>query len=455
MKKQFTKTCLAFAAVAVVALFGGCKPQEERGEAAGHEQEKAGAEDHSGHAHAKVAAPVKDEHAGHNHGPGEHGAAKPHVVVKDGVEMCTEHGVPEATCAICKPDLAGKLKPGESLQVRLPSTNSTTLVGVRTATPETGAIADGIECVAEVSFNQNKLAQIAAPVSGIVQAVDVDLGSAVEEQQTVAKIWSASIAEAVAKAVLAHQTMERERKLRAGRVTSEASLQEAEATHRAACQQLRTLGFTEQQIDEMGCKPEEQVLMEVRAPFAGEIVERMAVRGSLVEVGKPLFTVVDHSTVWAMLQVPESALERVRVGQAVELRVDSLPGRLFAGKLTWISPAVDERTRMARARAEFANPDRLLKDKMFATARILTRQETAALLVPLAAVQHMEGKPFVFVWQAADLFDARAVQLGAKHNGRLEVLAGLKPQEAVAISHAFALKSAMLMSRLGAGCADD
>jgi cobalt-zinc-cadmium efflux system membrane fusion protein len=441
--------------MAAIALFGGCKPPDEHGEVTGHEQAKAGAEDHSGHAHAKAAAPVKDEHAGHNHGPGEHGEAKPHVAVKDGVEMCAEHGVPEAACAICKPDLAAKLKPGESLQVRLPSTNSTAIVGVQTALPETGAVADGIECLAEVSFNQNKLAQITAPVNGIIQAVDVDLGSTVEEKQTVAKIWSASIAEAVAKAVLSHQTMERERKLWADRVTSKASLQEAEATHRAACQQLRTLGFTEQQIDEMGCKPEEQVLMEVRAPFAGEIVERMAVRGSLVEVGKPLFTVVDHSTVWAMLQVPESALARVRVGQAVELRVDSLPGKLFEGKLTWISPAVDERTRMARARAEFANPDRLLKDKMFATARIRTRHAAAALLVPLAAVQHVEGKPFVFVQQGVDLFDARAVQLGAKQNGRLEVLAGLQPQEQVAVNHAFAIKSAMLISRLGAGCCAD
>jgi len=369
--------------------------------------------------------------------------------------MCAEHGVSEAECAVCRPDAAAKLKPGEGMKVRLPSTNSTAIVGVQTATPETGAIADGVECVAEVSFNQNKLAQIAAPVSGIIQSVEADLGTEVEEKQTVARIWSASIAEAVAKAVLSHQTLDRERKLREQRVTSEQALQEAEANHRAACQQLRMLGFTEEQIDELGAKPQEQVLMEVRAPFRGEIVERMAVRGALAEAGKPLFTVVDHSTVWAMLQVPEASLGRVQAGQTVELRVDSLPGKLFRGKLTWVGPAVDERTRMVRARAEFANPDRLLKDKMFASARILTRKAEGAMLVPPSAVQHLEGKPFVFVKLAEDLFEARAVQLGARYDGRLEVLAGLKPREAIAVTHAFAVKSAMLMSRLGAGCADD
>lgn len=421
MKKHIISKLVAVAAITAVALFVGCKKEESHGQDDGH----------------------------------GHGEAKGHTETKDGVVMCTEHGVPEAQCAVCKPDLAAKLTPGQSMKLRLPSTNSASLVGVQTAKPETGAIADGVECVAEVSFNQNKLAQIAAPVSGIVQTVDVDLGTKVEEKQTVAKIWSASIAEAVAKAVLSHQTLDRERKLRAERVTSEKDLQEAEAAHRSACQQLRTLGFTEEQVEELSVRPQEQVLMEVRAPFAGEIVERMAVRGSLVEAGKPLFTLVDQATVWAMLQVPETALARVQVGQAVELRVDSLPGKGFTGKLTWIGPAVDERTRMARARAEFANPDRLLKDKMFATARILTRQAEGAMLLPTSAVQQVEGKPLVFVKLAEDLFDARAVQLGARFNGRLEILAGLKPQEEIAVSHAFAIKSAMLMSRLGAGCADD
>lgn len=395
------------------------------------------------------------EHEGHGHEGHAHGEEKGHLTTKDGVAMCGEHGVPEAECAICKPDLAAQLKPGQSMKVRLPSTNSTTIVGVQTAPPETGAMADGIECVAEVSFNQNQLAQIAAPVGGIVQSVDADLGARVAENQTVAKIWSASIAETVARAVLSHQTLDRERKLRAGRVTSQAALDEAEATHQAACQQLRTFGFTEQQIDHVAQNPQEQVLLEVRAPFAGEIVERTAVRGALVDAGKPLFTLVDHSTVWAMLQIPEAALARVRTGSAVELRVDSLPGRVFTGRLTWIGPGLDEHTRMARARAEFTNPDGLLKDKMFAMARILTRQADGAILVPPSAIQHVAGKPFVFVKLGQDLFDARAVRLGARFDGRLEVVAGLGAQEQVVVSHAFAIKSAMLMSRLGAGCADD
>jgi len=401
----------------------------------------------------KKEAHSKDDgrgHAGHGHGEG-----KAHTETKDGVVMCTEHNVPEAQCGVCRPQLAATLKTGESAQVRLASKDSAGIAGVQTATPTVGTIADAVECYAEIAFNQNKFAQIVAPVGGIIQTVDADLGSTVQEKQVVAKLWSATIADAVSKAVLSHQALDRERKLRAERVTSEKDLQEAEAAHRSACQQVRTLGFTEEQIEAMVHKPPETVLMEVRAPFAGEIVERAAVRGALMEAGKPLFTLADRSVMWAMLNIPESALARVKLGQTVELHVESLPGQTFMGKLTWIGAEVDERSRMARARAEVPNPEGMLKARMFAQARILTRNADGALLLPPSAIQKIGGQAFVFVKLAEDLFDARVVRVGAKHDGRVEIVEGLKSQEVVAVNHAFSLKSAFLISRLGAGCADD
>jgi cobalt-zinc-cadmium efflux system membrane fusion protein len=110
---------------------------------------------------------------------------------------------------------------------------------------------------------------------------------------------------------------------------------------------------------------------------------------------------------------------------------------------------------MARARAEVSNPDGRLRGKMFAQARILTRNTDGALLLPRSSIQSLETLRFVFVKLEDDLFDARAVRLGAKFNGHVEVLEGLKPQDQVVVNHGFALKSQLLISRLGAGCADD
>ncbi|MCX8156646.1 MAG: efflux RND transporter periplasmic adaptor subunit [Verrucomicrobiae bacterium] len=369
--------------------------------------------------------------------------------------MCKEHGVLEAECAICHPEAVAQLKPGEGLQVRLPSPQSAGMVGLQTAATGSGKVTESVECLAEIIFNQNKLAHIAAPLSGILHTVEAELGAHVKEKQTVARIWSAAIAETVARAVLSHQTLERERKLRASRVTSQAALDEAEAAHRAVCQQLRTLGFTEEQVDEVGRLAPDQVLLEVRAPFAGEIIERTGVRGTLVEAGRPLFTLADTSTMWAMLQVPATALPHLQTGLTVELRVDALPGQVFTGTLTWVGPALDERTRMARARAEFPNPDGRLKDRMFARARIVVRQRDNAVLVPGAAIQYLEGRPIVFVRRTDDLYEVRAVELGARVGEHREIMAGLKLAEPVAVSRSFALKSALLISRLGAGCADD
>ena len=389
--------------------------------------------------------------------PDAHGSQKVELAASKptaGEKPCEEHGLPESECGICHPERAATLKPGEGSKVRLPAADSAKLVGVEMAAATVGTIYGGVECYADLAFNQNKLAQIAAPVGGIVQEVEADLGSKVEEKQCVADIWSATIAEGVAKAVLTHQTLERERKLRADRVTSEKDLQQAEADHRAACQQARTLGFGEEDIDRMAGRPNDPVFLEVRAPFAGEIIERTAVRGALIDAGKPLFTVADRSVMWAMLNIPEPALAQVKVGQKVELRVESLRGRVFTGKLTWIAAEVDDKSRMARARAEIANPDGALKAKMFARARILTESRETAVVVPASAIYALEGKPFVFVRLADDLFEARAVTTGLRYDGRLEVVEGLKPHEMVVVNHGFAIKSQWLSSRMGAGCAD-
>lgn len=387
------------------------------------------------------------DHDGHDHSGHDHSH---HAPAQEG--MCREHNVPEAECGICSP---GKLAPGESLKVRLPAADSARLTGIATAPAATGAMSEAVECYAELAFNQNRLAQIVAPVPGILQEVDADLGDRVADGQTVAKLWSAQIAETVAKAVLSHQTLERERKLRAAGIAPARDLEEAEAAHRAACQQARLLGFSEEDVDAMGATPDAPVALAIRAPFAGEIIARDAVRGAQVEAGKPLFTIADRATMWAMLSVPESALPRLQVGQPVELQVDSLPGRTFTGTLTWVAAEVDERSRLARARAEFANPDGVLRARMFGRARILTRAITGAVLVPAAAIQYVEAAPVVFVKLADDLYEARGVRLGAAHNGAVEVVAGLRPEEPVVVQQSFMVKSQFLASRLGAGCADE
>jgi cobalt-zinc-cadmium efflux system membrane fusion protein len=325
-----------------------------------------------------------------------------------------------------------------------------------------------VECFAELTFNQNRLAQINPQVGGIVKSVEVDLGDHVKQNALLARITSAAIGEAqsayleaLAEGELREKDVLRQRKLRDERISSEKDLQEAEAAHQAALaslqqarQHLMVLGFDAQRISALTEHDAAPGVLDLRAPFAGVIIERTAVQGAMVEMGKPLFTLADTTVLWAMVSIPETQIGEVRLGQKVELTVEALPGRVFTGTLTWLSSGVDERTRLARGRAEVANTEGLLKAQMFAHARIVTTGPASTVVVPDSAVQNVAGTAVVFVKSGEDLYEARAVTLGVKSDGQVQVVSGLRPADEVVVAGAFALKSQLLISRLGAGCVD-
>jgi membrane fusion protein, heavy metal efflux system len=382
--------------------------------------------------------------------------------------LCKEHGVSESECGICHPELLADKRPGEGLKVRLPSAGSAAKAGIEVQEPGTRGVQDGIECLAEVVFNQKRVAEISSQVGGTVRSIEVDLGDRVRKGALLARIASAETGEAqsayrktLADETLHRRTLDRERRLREQGVVSDQDVQVAEAefkvaaaAERQARQHLLVLGFSDAQIAALASNTDAPAELELRAPFAGEIVDRSAVQGMLVQTGKPLFTLADTATVWAMVDIPESQLSRARVGQSVRLTVESLPGRTFPGRLTWLSPAVDEHTRMARGRVELSNAEGLLKARMFARATILTRAADSAVVVPRSAVQSIGGSTVVFVREADDLFEARPVRLGMTHDDEVEVVAGLQAADPVVVAGAFTLKSQLLISRLGAGCAD-
>jgi cobalt-zinc-cadmium efflux system membrane fusion protein len=383
--------------------------------------------------------------------------------------MCNEHGVPEQECGICHPELLAPDSSGPNLKVRLSSSESAAKAGIVVGKPELQSMVDGVSCLAEFEFNQNKLMRITSLARGVVKSVEVDLGSRVRKGDLLATLTSATIGEAqgaylraMAELDLREAVLARQRRLLAEQISSEIDYQEAEAAHhvsttavRQAHQWLLMLGFDELQIQALARQQSTPGVLELRAPFQGEIVERSAVQGAVVEEADVLFTLTDTAVLWATVNIPESQVSRVRAGQSVELTVESLPGQSFSGTLTWISPKVDDRTRMVQGRVEVPNAEGHLKAQMFARARIATADGDQVLVVPLSAVQNVTGTQVVFVEFFDDLFEARPVTLGARRDGQVEIVAGLGPNDPVVVAGGFALKSQFLASRLGAGCVDE
>ena len=382
--------------------------------------------------------------------------------------QCLEHGVAERECGICHPDLAGSLKPGQGLKIRFESVESASKAGVMTDVPTTGKSKAGLNVLSRVSYDQNSLVHITPLAAGVVQNVFADVGEVVSKGQVLVEIVSPEIARsksdylsAMAKEELKELIFKREKGLVEKKITSQQEYEQALAEYQMAGntatmtrQQLLNYGLTEGQIQKVAETRSSSSTLQVLAPFSGTLIDRNAVIGEAAKPGDMLFTLVDLSSMWLELSIPEDRLLPLNVGDSVEATFSALPGYTVRGRLIWLSSSIDEQSRMMKARAIVSNSDLLLKHGMFGEVRILPKRNSKGLHVPVAALQRFNGHPFIFVKLDSDLYEIRKVALGGQDKENVEILEGVYPQEEVVVTHSFTLKSEFLKSRLGAGCVD-
>jgi len=197
----------------------------------------------------------------------------------------------------------------------------------------------------------------------------------------------------------------------------------------------------------------------VRAPADGIVLEMHAVPGELVKTDKSIVTVGDVSSVWVWADLHEDQLGRVLDAQSggklrAEVAVKAFPDSAFPGSVDFVGPTMDERTRTVKVRVAAANPDSRLRAGMFASVWIFLPGQEEALAVPKAAMLSDEGRSFVFVHHHGDYWVRRPVEPGRRWLDWVEVKNGLSGSETVAADGSFLLKSDVLRSKMGAGCAD-
>lgn len=171
---------------------------------------------------------------------------------------------------------------------------------------------------------------------------------------------------------------------------------------------------------------------EIRAPLGGFIQERMVSPGQYLHVQAPVMTIVKPDPLKLRAEVPEKMATWVRTGQRVEASAESFPGRTFGGKITRITPAVNEQSRSFSIEAIISNRDYLLKPGTSVKALITTSQVSSALLVPENALSYSFGIYKVFVAQDGTLHE-REVKLGGRFGTKLQVVDGLRVGELVAL----------------------
>ena len=173
------------------------------------------------------------------------------------------------------------------------------------------------------------------------------------------------------------------------------------------------------------------------APRGGVVLERMAVDGMMSEAGETLFRIADVSTVWVEANVPEYELSSVRMGAEATIRIRSLPGRVFKGKVQLIFPAVEQQTRTAKVRIELANPDGVLFANMYADVEIAAGGTDAVVTVPDSAVIDTGERQVVIVDKGEGAFEPRDVKLGMRGDGMTEITQGVAEGDRVVVAANF------------------
>lgn len=226
----------------------------------------------------------------------------------------------------------------------------------------------------------------------------------------------------------------------------------------AARRRLDLWNIPEDQIDSLARTGKARRTIVLRAPMTGEIAEKLVTEGQAVQAGDNLFLIADRSVLWVDLAVYEMDARSLRIGAPVAVAVDALPGRSYEGRITFIHPTVEEKTRTLTARAEVVNRDGKLRPGMYATA--LIRSATArALTVPTQSVLPTGTQNLVFVNRGDGRFVPRAVRVGVRTDSLVEIVRGLERGDEVIASATYLLDSesnlgaAMqgLMLRMGMG----
>ena len=293
-------------------------------------------------------------------------------------------------------------------------------IGVRSEPVALRVIAEPVRAPGTIQLDERRIAVISMRTEAFIDTVEnVTTGSEVRKGQPLLRLYSPAIASA------------------ASEYLSTLSLKGEVARLRGPRQRLLNFAVPETLIADIERTREVPLIFTWTAPRDGIVLERNVTEGMRVMPGDVLFRIADHSVVWAMVDVAERDLAAVAEGQPVTVRVRSYPDRTFSGKVALVFPHLNPATRTVRVRIELANAEFLLRPDMYAEAEIDTGSGKPLLAVPDSAVIDSGARQVVLVDKGEGRFEPRAVRLGRRGAGYVEIREGVKEGEAVVTSANF------------------
>ena len=310
------------------------------------------------------------------------------------------------------------------------------LIGVRIAAVRRAPVSYDVRATGVVRYDETRQAEITTKVDGWIRDLRADYtGRTVSRGEALFTLYSPALLAAQSEYLLA---------VRGHARTTDADVpgvrDYSERLRDAARERLLRWDLSDADIGELEQRGVASDTVAFRSPVSGTIVEKMAVEGMHVTAGQMLFRVADLTVVWVEADVPEQDIQVVRVGTPATVTLDAYPNEPLAGRATYVYPTVDETTRTATVRFQFANRGGRLKPGMFATIA-LTAPGQRGLLVPADAVLDAGSDQLVFIALGEGRFVPRPVKVGRRTSDEIEIVEGVKEGEQVASGAAFFLDS--------------
>lgn len=366
------------------------------------------------------------------------------------------HSNKPGKCPICNMDLVPIYKkegiPEEEGVVSLTlSPRARRLASVRTFEVTYLPLEHEIRTVGKIDWDERKLAYISSRVPGRIDKLFVDFtGTEVKKGEPLVWIYSPNLVTTQQEYLLALETLERMK----GSHIKEA-IRNAKSLIESAKKRLMLWGITEKQIKELEQRKVPQTHLTIYSPLSGIVIKKTALEGKYVKEGENIYCIADLRNLWMLADIYEYEISWIKLGQQVEITSTAYPGEVFKGRISFINPYIDERTRSVKIRVDVPNPKGKLKPGMWVNAIIKTpisgREESYytcsmhpevmsknfgecpkcgmylkkiqgnfVLAVPKSAVLDVGTRKLVYVDKGEGKYEAREVKVGPESEAIVE-----------------------------------
>jgi Cu(I)/Ag(I) efflux system membrane fusion protein/cobalt-zinc-cadmium efflux system membrane fusion protein len=331
-------------------------------------------------------------------------------------------------------------------------------IGVRTAIVERRDLTRVIRTIGNLDYDEARVGYVQTKFSGWIEKTYVNTtGEAVKKGDILLEIYSPQLVTAQEEYLDALDNLRQ--------ATSPISRVNLKSILASTRRRLEYFDISESQILELERTGQVRKTLHIVSPFDGIVTEKHALDGMEVKPGMRLYIIADLSEIWVYADIYEFEVPWVEEGQEAVMTLSYQPGKVYRGKVQYVYPYLEEKTRTVKVRLTFPNPNLDLKPGMYANVDIHTSPITDAIVVPTEAVLFSGERNLVFVALGGGRFAPRDVTVGLESgDGYYEIREGLKEGEKVVTSAQFMLDSEsklqesiakMLASRKSVSAASD